>query len=216
MQLAYFTTLASCKSQTRLLTSSFRTTHNVFALGYISLLNFMLIRCMVLKIWWFDFLFTYQNVTTLSRHNSTNQMCLLWHFKCAKFRINWFTFVEMASENHKFRCRFKAAFTPCCPATCCLQHIACCQLAGNMLLEATCCRQQATCCRVTCCPGVNAALEPATGHTVWPLTAVIKWKWHEEIALNKSVSYSSSICCNYSSFVDGELMCPYIKWPATE
>jgi len=37
-------------------TSSYRTTHEVFSLGHISLLNFMLIRCIVLKIWQFDFL----------------------------------------------------------------------------------------------------------------------------------------------------------------
>ena len=29
--------------------------HEVFALGYISQLNFMLIWCIVLKIWWFEF-----------------------------------------------------------------------------------------------------------------------------------------------------------------
>jgi len=32
-------------------TSSFRTTHEVFSLGHIGLWNFMLIRCIVLKIW---------------------------------------------------------------------------------------------------------------------------------------------------------------------
>ena len=32
-------------------TSSYRTTHEVFSLGHIGLSNFMLIRCIVLKIW---------------------------------------------------------------------------------------------------------------------------------------------------------------------
>ena len=36
-------------------TSSYRTTHEVYSLGYISLSNFMLIRCIVLKIWRFEF-----------------------------------------------------------------------------------------------------------------------------------------------------------------
>jgi len=35
-------------------TSSYRTTHEVFSLGYIGLSNFMLIRCIVLKIWRFE------------------------------------------------------------------------------------------------------------------------------------------------------------------
>jgi len=35
---------------------SYRTTHEVFSLGHISLSNFMLIRCIVLKIWQFEFL----------------------------------------------------------------------------------------------------------------------------------------------------------------
>jgi len=37
-------------------TSSYRTTHEVYSLGYIGLSNFMLIRCIVLKIWQFEFL----------------------------------------------------------------------------------------------------------------------------------------------------------------
>jgi len=36
-------------------TSSFRTTHEVFSLDHIGLWNFMLIRCIVLKIWRFEF-----------------------------------------------------------------------------------------------------------------------------------------------------------------
>jgi len=36
-------------------TSSYRITHEVCSLGYIGLSNFMLIRCIVLKIWRFDF-----------------------------------------------------------------------------------------------------------------------------------------------------------------
>ena len=36
-------------------TSSYRTTHEVFSLGHIGLSNFMLIRCIVLKIWPFEF-----------------------------------------------------------------------------------------------------------------------------------------------------------------
>ena len=36
-------------------TSSYRTTHEVFSFGHIGLSNFMLIRCIVLKIWWFEF-----------------------------------------------------------------------------------------------------------------------------------------------------------------
>ena len=36
-------------------TSSYRTTHKVFSLGHIGLSNFMLIRCIVLKIWQFEF-----------------------------------------------------------------------------------------------------------------------------------------------------------------
>jgi len=36
-------------------TSSYRTTHEVYSLGYIGLSNFMLIRCIVLKIWRFEF-----------------------------------------------------------------------------------------------------------------------------------------------------------------
>ena len=35
-------------------TSSYRTTHKVFSLGHIGLSNFMLIRCIVLKIWRFE------------------------------------------------------------------------------------------------------------------------------------------------------------------
>ena len=35
-------------------TSSYRTTHKVFSLGHIGLWNFMLIRCIVLKIWRFE------------------------------------------------------------------------------------------------------------------------------------------------------------------
>ena len=50
-------------------TSSYRTTHEVLSLGHIGLSNFMLIRCIVLKIWRFEFvcifglkcLFTPQN-----------------------------------------------------------------------------------------------------------------------------------------------------------
>jgi len=37
-------------------TSSYRTTHEVFSFGHISMSNFMLIRCIVLKIWRFEFL----------------------------------------------------------------------------------------------------------------------------------------------------------------
>jgi len=37
-------------------TSSYRTTHEVYSLGYIGLWNFMLIRCIVLKLWRFEFL----------------------------------------------------------------------------------------------------------------------------------------------------------------
>jgi len=36
-------------------TSSFRTTHEVFSLGHIGLWNFMLIQCIVLKMWRFEF-----------------------------------------------------------------------------------------------------------------------------------------------------------------
>ena len=36
-------------------TSSYRTTHEVYSLGYIGLSNFMLIRCIILKIWRFEF-----------------------------------------------------------------------------------------------------------------------------------------------------------------
>ena len=36
-------------------TSSYRTTHEVYSLGYIGLSNFILIRCIVFKIWRFDF-----------------------------------------------------------------------------------------------------------------------------------------------------------------
>jgi len=36
-------------------TSSYRTTHEVYLLGYIGHSNFMLIRCIVLKIWRFEF-----------------------------------------------------------------------------------------------------------------------------------------------------------------
>ena len=36
-------------------TSSYRTTHEVYSLGYIGLSNFMLIRCIALKIWRFEF-----------------------------------------------------------------------------------------------------------------------------------------------------------------
>jgi len=36
-------------------TSSYRTTHEVFTLGHVGLSNFMLIRCIVLQIWWFEF-----------------------------------------------------------------------------------------------------------------------------------------------------------------
>jgi len=36
-------------------TSSFRITHEVFSLGHIGVWNFMLIRCIVLKIWRFEF-----------------------------------------------------------------------------------------------------------------------------------------------------------------
>ena len=36
--------------------SPYRTTHEVYSLGYISLSNFVLIRYIVLKIWGFDFL----------------------------------------------------------------------------------------------------------------------------------------------------------------
>ena len=35
-------------------TSSYRTTHKVLSLGHIGLSNFMLIRCIVLKIWQFE------------------------------------------------------------------------------------------------------------------------------------------------------------------
>jgi len=35
--------------------TSYRTTHEVYSLGYIGLSNFMLIRCIVLKIWRFEF-----------------------------------------------------------------------------------------------------------------------------------------------------------------
>ena len=36
--------------------SSYRTTHEVFLLGHINLSNFMVIGCIVLKIWGFEFL----------------------------------------------------------------------------------------------------------------------------------------------------------------
>jgi len=35
--------------------SSYRTTHEVFLLGHINLSNFMVIGCIVLKIWGFEF-----------------------------------------------------------------------------------------------------------------------------------------------------------------
>ena len=38
-------------------TSSYRTTHEVFSLRHVGLSNFMLIRCIVLQIWWFEFFF---------------------------------------------------------------------------------------------------------------------------------------------------------------
>ena len=38
-----------------ILISPYRTTHEVFSLGYISLSNFVLIRYIVLKIWGFEF-----------------------------------------------------------------------------------------------------------------------------------------------------------------
>jgi len=38
-----------------ILISPYRTTHEVFSLGYISLTNFVLIGYIVLKIWGFDF-----------------------------------------------------------------------------------------------------------------------------------------------------------------
>ena len=38
-----------------ILISPYRTNHDVFSLGYISLSNFVLIRCTVLKIWGFEF-----------------------------------------------------------------------------------------------------------------------------------------------------------------
>ena len=39
-----------------ILISPYRTTHEVFSLGYISLSNFVLLRYIVLKIWGFQFL----------------------------------------------------------------------------------------------------------------------------------------------------------------
>jgi len=42
------------------LTSSYRTIHEIFSLGYIGLSNFMLIRCIVLKIWRFGFEFFFR------------------------------------------------------------------------------------------------------------------------------------------------------------
>jgi len=35
--------------------SSYRTAHEVFSLDHTSLLNFIIIRCIVLKIWQFEF-----------------------------------------------------------------------------------------------------------------------------------------------------------------